>query len=128
VREELDRAAHQPKAPRTERPAPEGPRAAAEPRTTTTPREHASDGSQDWHAAPVEQPSSYVDQRTARDATALAGTGIDRDIRNVRTIFERWQRQLDTLDGPYRDRLVKFMMDEHLQQVERLVEAMENKS
>ena len=128
VREELDRAAAQPETPRTKRTAPESPRAAAEPRTTTTAREHEPEGSVDGRAIPAGQTTSYVEHQPARDATMLAGIGIDRDIRNVRTIFERWQRQLDTLDGPYRDRLIQFMLDEHLQQVERLVEAIKRKS
>jgi predicted lipid-binding transport protein (Tim44 family) len=71
------------------------------------------------------QPSSLDDQPQATHAS-LAGTTIERDIRNVRTIFERWQRQFDTLDEPYISQLIQFMMDEHLQQVERLIQTMEH--
>ena len=60
-------------------------------------------------------------------STVDIGFTIDRDIRNVRSIFVRWQRHIETLEEPYLSRLISFMTDEHLRQVEEVIRSLEEK-
>ena len=78
-------------------------------------------------ALPPRRAEARTNGQPTPERAVLSGAMIDRDIRNVRGIFERWQRELDMLDDPYLGRLIRFMMEEHLEQVDRLIRAMERR-
>ncbi len=72
-----------------------------------------------------ERAASGSEGRLTRGSAVLHGLNFDRDMRNVRAIFARWELQLDTLDERYVSQLVQFMTQEHLPQVDRLIKALE---